>query len=107
MKHRRAFTLVELLAVVTLIGILIAILLVAVQQVRESARGMQCRNNLKQMGLALHNYHSSHNTFPPGIVSRLANPVWVMPAGNCNAAPDDLGPGWSFFARLLPCGRRS
>ena len=40
--------------------------------------------------------------FPPGIVSRLANPAWVMPPGSCNAAPDDLGPGWSFFARMLP-----
>ena len=100
--QRHAFTLIELLAVIAVMAILIAVLIPAVQQAREAARKIQCRNNLKQMGLALHNYHASHNAFPPGIVSRLANPGWVLPAGNCNAAPDDLGPGWSLFARMLP-----
>ncbi len=102
MFRRRAFTLIELLVVIAIIAVLIALLLPAVQQAREAARRTQCRNNLKQMGLALHNYHDVHNGFPPGIVSRLANAAWVMPAGACNAAPDDLGAGWSFFARMLP-----
>jgi len=68
---RSAFTLIELLVVIAIIAILIALLLPAVQQAREAARRSTCKNNMKQLGLALHNYHDTHRLFPPGMIYRV------------------------------------
>jgi prepilin-type N-terminal cleavage/methylation domain-containing protein/prepilin-type processing-associated H-X9-DG protein len=73
--HRRAFTLIELLVVIAIIAVLIALLLPAVQAAREAARRAQCVNNLKQIGLALHNYHQTHNVFPMGCSSGMWDAV--------------------------------
>lgn len=87
-RRRRAFTLIELLVVIAIIAILIALLLPAVQQAREAARRSQCKNNLKQIGVAMHNYHERNRQFPPGEVTHANNgqsasawgwPVMLLP----------------------------
>jgi prepilin-type N-terminal cleavage/methylation domain-containing protein/prepilin-type processing-associated H-X9-DG protein len=94
-RPHRAFTLVELLVVIAIIGVLVALLLPAVQAAREAARRMQCSNNLKQLALAVHNYHDVHNFYPPEM---LTNPGWgwgsfILPFIEQNALYDALKPG--------------
>src|SRR5438046_4479450 len=87
-RSRRGFTLIELLVVIAIIAVLIALLLPAVQQAREAARRANCKSNLKQIGLALHNYHDSYNIFPPG---------WIFDPNRTQAQYGGNMWGWNTF----------
>src|SRR5262245_8973484 len=108
-NRRRAFTLIELLVVIAIIAVLIGLLVPAVQKVREAASCTSCRNNLHQVGLALHHYHDVEGSFPPGYIcmapgapplpnwggggSLVFDRFWPRPSG-VNTAP---GWGWAVF----------
>lgn len=79
LRRNNGFTLIELLVVIAIIAVLIALLLPAVQQAREAARRTQCKNNMKQIGLALHNYESSYNCWPPGSVTAASQNAFMIP----------------------------
>ncbi|MEM7809856.1 MAG: DUF1559 domain-containing protein [Planctomycetota bacterium] len=107
-RRRGGFTLIELLVVIAIIAIIVALLLPAVQQAREAARRTACKNNLKQLGLACHNYHDTYNTLPPGWVTQAVNFEW--PEGEYNSSfcgrpvgsTSDPTASWSWAAYILP-----
>ncbi|MBX7168906.1 MAG: DUF1559 domain-containing protein [Pirellulales bacterium] len=105
-RRRRGFTLVELLVVIAILAILMALLMPAVQAARQSARRSQCGNNLKQLGLALHQYHTTHASFPPSSTGTLVGPFGgdyrLEPAPARSRPGTPSGHVFSWYALLLP-----
>jgi prepilin-type N-terminal cleavage/methylation domain-containing protein len=94
MRRRAGFTLIELLVVIAIVGVLVSMLMPAIQKIRESANRMVCQSNLRQIGIALHGYHTTKGVFPPGYTDLNTDP---------SSTPDnDLGPGWGWCSYLLP-----
>jgi prepilin-type N-terminal cleavage/methylation domain-containing protein len=108
MEHaaRRGMTLIELLVTVSIIGVLVGLLLPAVQAAREASRSIRCANNMRQIALAMHNYLSTFGSFPPGYVSTVLTTQRAIPPGWSGPETwvigDDGGPGWSGHAMILP-----
>jgi prepilin-type N-terminal cleavage/methylation domain-containing protein len=107
-RRKSGFTLIELLVVIAIIAVLIALLLPAVQQAREAARRTQCRNNLKQIGLAMHYYESTFNCLPPGYMGTTANCAMIRnrvlpdPPPAPPAFPTNVAQGWGWGTFILP-----
>lgn len=97
-RRRSGFTLIELLVVIAIIAVLIALLLPAVQQAREAARRSQCKNNLKQIGLAMHNYHDTANAFPPGAIAGYS----ILAPGNGQGDQERWCAGINWRVSILP-----
>src|SRR5579862_9668764 len=99
-RKRKGFTLIELLVVIAIIAVLISLLLPAVQAAREAARRSQCRNNLKQIGLAAHNYHDINNCFPPAftwLLNKATLPKYFCPCC-CNPRdPNQCSSGYNDY----------
>lgn len=111
-RRRSGFTLIELLVVIAIIAVLIALLLPAVQQAREAARRTQCKNNLKQFGLALHNYHDTYSVFPLGAANGAASPnaswgVRILPYLEQAALFDQLNFNTDVTVQILSDGKRA